>query len=157
MDPFLLAVTPAVGPFSMDCWVVANCPGPHQGKPESMEMPAQTPLGRCSMISDAPHPNGESSPLFIASPSPPGKLLRFWSDAGPRCQALLTTTSYFLRNMCLTFVSPVSNSHPHSLSCSGLLCSLILRGVRRGIRGGHLSASRAAWLWDNRLKLFLEI
>lgn len=42
----------------------------------------------------------------------------------PRCQALLTTTtSYFLGNMCLTFVSPVSNPYPqpHSLSRSGPL------------------------------------
>lgn len=105
------------------------------------------------------HPAGESSPLLVASASPPGKLLRFWSDAGPSLQAPLTTTTFcFLGDVCLTFVSPISNPPPPPVTF--LFWSLVQSfpwGSRERHSGRMPVCLCAAWLWDSRLKLFLEI
>lgn len=47
--------------------------------------------------------------------------------------------------------------HPHSLSCSGPWCSLFPGGARRGVWGGPPIRLHAAWPWEDRFKLFLEI
>ena len=116
----------------------SGAPGRHPGTPPPHTVHPQAPatLGRpgCRSLRAPP----------LADASPPGMLLRLWSEAALPGQAPLTTTTfYFLRNMCLTFVGSFSNPppHPHLLSCPGPWCRLCLGEVRRGVWGGRPPAS----------------
>ena len=75
--------------------------------------PASTPHAPGGLAARGPR----ARPASLPRPSPPGKLLRFCSDAAVLRQAPLTTTIfYFLGNMCLTFIGSISNPPPPPLA-----------------------------------------
>lgn len=80
----------------------------------------------------------------LRRPSPTGKPLRVCLDTALLCQAPLNH-NYILFPQEHVLDIRLFHFHPaprpHSLSCSGPWCSLFLGGARRGVSGGHPSAS----------------
>lgn len=97
------------------------------GHPRVPDAPHWAPAGTATLREAWPPVARELSPLPCQRPS---------TGHRPTLQALLTTaTLSLLGNMCLTFVSSISNlSHPHSLSCSGPSCGLFLGGEGEAFR-----------------------